>query len=107
MKNCPNCGHQNPDDARFCETCGAALSSNVQQHFNTSPSDTGSSEGANIGLGILSFLIPLVGIILGISYMSNPAKKAAGKTYLFLGIGGLVLGCLFAALIGSAGGDGY
>jgi len=105
MKNCPNCGHQNPDDARFCETCGAALSS-VQQPFN-SPSNTGTSEGASIGLGILSFLIPLVGIILGISYMNNPAKKAAGKTYLFLGLGGMVLGCLFAIIIGAAGGGGY
>ena len=25
MKNCPNCGGQNQDDARFCTNCGTAL----------------------------------------------------------------------------------
>jgi uncharacterized membrane protein YvbJ len=106
MKKCPNCNHQNPDDAKFCETCGTALTSNVQETSSYgSPSNTGASQGVNIGLGILSFLIPLVGIILGISYMndSDPSKKAAGRTYLYLGIGGIVLGCLFAALMGAAG----
>jgi uncharacterized membrane protein YvbJ len=105
MKNCPNCGHQNPDDAKFCETCGTALSTNIQQVTSQPVSSGGISEGAKIGLGILSFIIPLVGIILGISYMndSNPSKKAAGRTFLYLGIGGIVLGCLFASLVGSMG----
>src|ERR1700741_485095 len=75
MKNCPNCGHQNPDDAKFCETCGTALTTVIQPQPQYHP-PTGAvvSEGQKIGLGILSFLIPLVGIILGITYMndSNP-----------------------------------
>ncbi len=25
MQSCTQCGHQNPDDARFCSNCGAAL----------------------------------------------------------------------------------
>ena len=98
MKNCPSCGHQNPDDAKFCEKCGTAISGNIQQP----PSGTGTQGGASIGLGILSFVIPLVGIILGISYMndSDPSKKAAGKTYLYLGLGGIALGCLVGLLSG-------
>ena len=102
MKNCPNCSHQNPDDAKFCETCGTALSITNRNHHQA---HLLLPEGAKVGLGILSFLIPLVGIILGISYMNDPepAKKAAGKTYLYLGIGGIILGCIFAALAGGAG----
>ena len=106
MKTCPNCGNQNPDDAKFCESCGTPLSNSLkQQTYSGSPQNTGVSGGAKTGLGILSFLIPLAGIILGIIYMndSDPSKKAAGKTYLYLGIGGMVLGCLIVA----AGGGGY
>ena len=96
MKPCPNCGNQNPDDAKFCESCGKPLSNSLQQQpYSGTPIQPGVSGGAKTGLGILSFLIPLVGIILGIIYMndSDPSKKAAGKTYLYLGIGGMVLGC--------------
>ena len=25
MRSCPSCGHENPDDARFCNACGATL----------------------------------------------------------------------------------
>ena len=27
MKNCPNCGHENLEDARFCEECGHPFTS--------------------------------------------------------------------------------
>lgn len=101
MKNCPNCGTQNADDAKFCESCGTALSVKIPQ---PPPTNTGVSDAAKIGLSILSFLIPLAGIILGIINMndSDPSKKAAGKLYLFLGIGGMILACLLFA----AGGGG-
>ena len=29
MKSCPHCGNQNPDDVRFCRTCGAPFGGNV------------------------------------------------------------------------------
>jgi uncharacterized membrane protein YvbJ len=103
MKNCPNCSHQNPDDAKFCETCGTALSLNTPQpSLTNTPTNAVMWDGTKIGLAVLSFIIPLVGIILGISYMNNtqPEKKAVGKTYLFLGIGGIALGCVCAMLGG-------
>ncbi|GEO11445.1 zinc-ribbon domain-containing protein [Segetibacter aerophilus] len=105
MKNCPNCNHQNPDEAKFCETCGTALAGNIPQSFLANQTNTTTSEGTKIGLAILSFIIPIVGIVLGISQMNDkdPSKKAAGKTYLYLGIGGLVLACLYASVVGSSG----
>ena len=105
MKNCPNCGHQNPEDAKFCESCGTALSASIQQQQQHSPTIyTPVSDGQKIGLAILSFLIPLAGIILGIIYMNdaNPSKKAAGKLFLFLAIGGIILGCIFFSLVSSS-----
>ena len=107
MKNCPNCGTQNPDDAKFCESCGTALVDSVQrQPVSGSPQNVTATGKASTGLSILSFLIPLVGIILGITYMNDadPAKKAAGKTYLYLGIGGMILGCIIVAAGGGGGG---
>src|SRR5260370_37400821 len=107
MKNCPNCGTQNHDDAKFCESCGTALADSVQrQPISGSSQNTSATGKASTGLSILSFLIPLGGIILGITYMNDaePAKKAAGKTYLYLGIGGMILGCIIVAAGGGGGG---
>lgn len=42
------------------------------------------SSGMKTGLAILSFFVPLAGIILGIIFMNdpNPSKKEAGKLWL-------------------------
>ena len=58
--------------------------------------DSGTDGGTTLLLKIVSFILPIVGIILGIMNMNDPspAKKAAGKTYLYLGIGGMVLACI-------------
>ena len=44
---------------------------------------------------LLSFFIPIVGIILGIVYMSkpDPESKSLGRTCLILAIVAIVLGC--------------
>jgi class 3 adenylate cyclase len=30
MNSCPQCGHENPADARFCSNCGASLATEVE-----------------------------------------------------------------------------
>ncbi|MFZ7943950.1 MULTISPECIES: hypothetical protein [Bacillaceae] len=59
------------------------------------------SGGLKALLYILSFLIPVVGIILGIIWMNDQdlEKKAIGKTCLIVGIVAIVLSCIcwFAA----------
>ena len=106
MKRCVTCNSEYPDDAKFCESCGTALVDSVRRQPAGTPQNMTATGKASTGLSILSFLIPLVGIILGITYMNDadPAKKAAGKTYLYLGIGGMILGCIIVA---AGGGGGY
>ncbi|NWQ39356.1 hypothetical protein MLOOGBEN_01430 [Bacillus sp. EB106-08-02-XG196] len=59
------------------------------------------SGGHRALLYILSFFIPVVGIILGIVWMNDQDidKKAVGKTCLIIGIAAIVLSCIcwFAA----------
>ncbi|MDQ1000896.1 CHASE2 domain-containing sensor protein [Neobacillus niacini] len=59
------------------------------------------SRGQRALLYILSFIIPVVGIILGIVWMNDQDldKKAIGKTCLIVGIVSIVLSCIcwFAA----------
>jgi hypothetical protein len=61
----------------------------------------GLSSGIKALLYILSFFIPIVGIIVGIIWMNdkNEEKKQAGKICLIIGIVSIVLSCIcwFAA----------
>lgn len=45
------------------------------------------SDGMRVGIAILSFFIPIVGIIMGLIYMNDahPDNKAAGKLWLMVG----------------------
>jgi drug/metabolite transporter (DMT)-like permease len=68
------------------------------------------SDGMKIGIAILSFFIPIVGIIMGLIYMNDahPDKKAAGKLWLIVGgimiVLNLVCTCGFVVLGLAAGG---
>ena len=54
MKYCHNCGAPAADEALFCEKCGAA-------HGDLG--DRGAGRNNYVGLTVLSFIIPLVGLI--------------------------------------------
>lgn len=67
-------------------------------------------------LYILSFLIPIVGIVAGVIYMSkgDPESSALGRTCLILGIVSIVIGCcvgvgfgVLPILMESMGAGGY
>jgi len=57
--------------------------------------------GVRVLLYIVSFLIPLVGIILGIVYMVKPDQdsKKFGKMCLILGIVSIVIGIVLAIVV--------
>jgi hypothetical protein len=60
------------------------------------------SEGMKILFYILSFLIPIIGIIIGIIYYTkpDPESKNLGKMCLLLALVGILIGvvCNFAVL---------
>jgi uncharacterized membrane protein YvbJ len=108
---CPKCGQQNPDEAKFCGKCGAAVSAAAQpqpqpqpQPFQNTPQpakDTGAiTSGMKNGMIAASIILPIVGIVVGIIYLldANPEKKEAGKLWLIIGI---VAAVVWTALFGA------
>lgn len=90
---CPKCGQQNPDEAKFCGKCGAAVSAAPASQPNRAvpeaAKDTGViSPGMKNGMIAASIILPIVGIVVGIIYLldANPEKKEAGKLWLIIGI---------------------
>jgi hypothetical protein len=109
---CPKCGTQNPDDARFCVSCGNAFQSNnaggtnnagqgsnQQQYQNNYNSQQpyqnnynpqqgypgGPSQDANVGpIGILFFCIPIAGAIAYFMWKNDKPEKAKKACYIAL-----------------------
>jgi flagellar basal body-associated protein FliL len=61
MKYCSHCGVEVNDDAVICIKCGGKISGN---------------DRPNKGLAVLSFLFPIVGLILYLIWISEKPKKA-------------------------------
>lgn len=70
IKFCPTCGAEVHPNAVICVKCGCAL-----------PTRTNLNDKPSIGLNVISFLLPIVGLILYIVYHEkSPIKaKAIGK----------------------------
>lgn len=106
---CPNCGAQNVDEAKFCGECGKVLASGPKS--NPDPPQTNPphskkeavSTELKAGITIGTIIIPLLGLIMGWLYMrdENPEKKAAGRLWLYTGIG------MFLFYIIYLSGDGF
>ena len=109
---CPECGAENPDNAKFCGSCSHRLPTEGpvreadDKDSSTIVSVGDDSEAVSNGLkyGILgaSLLIPLIGFVMGILYLvrgKNEDKKATGKLWL---IASIVIG--FFYLLSAGGG---
>lgn len=89
MKYCAHCGEEIMDEAVVCPHCGCA---------------TGSTSAVldepSTGLNVLSFFIPLVGLILFLVYHDKQPKRAAGvgKWALIGLIVSIVLNAILLAL---------
>lgn len=100
---CPNCGEQIDDKAVVCPKCGVPVNGK-----RTDPEDAPS-----IGFAILSFFIPIVGLILFIVGLilflvwrnSCPLRaRSAGKGALIGAIVNFVIGFIsICSTIGAAG----
>lgn len=92
---CPSCGRANPDEAKFCEGCGAALAAPVAQQveeyaaepeYTYSPEyETPAPSNNNPLKLILAIAIPVVaialvvGILFGFGVFTHPSEKTAKK----------------------------
>ena len=122
---CPKCGQQNPDEAKFCGSCGAVLpnlsgeapvaAENPRPVAAATPASVTHGEAAHttakpvstemkIGIAVGTIIIPLIGLVMGFIYLRdpNPYKKSAGK--LWLSVGGIMM--VFYCML-SVAGSGY
>ncbi len=101
---CGKCGKEINDEAVVCVNCGCE----VKPIGNVVNPQSNPEDASSVGFNILSFFIPLVGLILFAVWNSSMPKKAkgCGKWALIgfiLGIVGTVLlyALGFAAMMGS------
>ena len=94
MKFCQACGKELVDQAIVCPNCGCAVA--------TKPNHTGVAEdNVNVGLCVLSAIIPLFGVIYWAVKASETPKraKACGITALISWGASILLGCLFGGAL--------
>lgn len=92
---CPECGTENPDNARFCGNCRHPLASpsntTGSQHAETPVVEIGAdtapvSDGMKYGVLLGTLFVPFIGMIMGIIYLvqgESEAKKDVGKLWLY------------------------
>lgn len=88
---CNYCGEEVFENAKFCQNCGAEVSKQDEGKFNETINqnvsseqenvkkvniDQKSDEKANVGLAILSFFIPLAGLIVFLTKKDKEPKTA-------------------------------
>lgn len=75
---CPKCDGINKSSNVKCEYCGYTFKR--EDYFNN---EDVSEKNSNIILYIISFLLPIIGIILGIVYISKDNEELGKKLILF------------------------
>jgi uncharacterized protein with PQ loop repeat len=99
-RNCVSCGRSISWDANVCPYCGHDYRMQMMAPQQTAQI----SDGMKILLYIISFLFSIVGIIIGIYYMTKPEPeyKEVGKICLILALVGIVIGVLCGVAFGLA-----
>lgn len=91
-RNCVSCGRSISWDANVCPYCGH----DYRMQMMAPSQATQMSDGMKILLYIVSFLFSIVGIVIGVYYMTKnePEYKEVGKICLVLGLVGIVISVL-------------
>ncbi len=76
MRYCTHCGKLVNENDKFCYGCGAALCDNLTS--NNQQSNAKSVDKNNAGYNILSFLWPLVGLVLYLVWKDDYPIRAKG-----------------------------
>jgi hypothetical protein len=93
---CPECGTENPDNARFCGNCRHPLANPAGGGNPTGPvvelgadPETAVPNGLKYGILVATLFIPFIGLVMGILYLvqgESEQKKDVGKLWLYASI---------------------
>lgn len=99
---CKNCGKEIDNQAYVCPHCGVRTERN---DGSTADADSGSKAG----WGVLSFFIPLVGLILFLMWKQERPRtaKVCGICALVAVIIEVVVGIIYGVIVGSMIGSMY
>ena len=120
---CHNCGKEVTIEGRYCPFCGAEIRPFASQDIGYVPIDQTQpshsydyqrpyyreDDGPHMGFAILSFLFPIVGIILFIIWNKEYPQKAKSCLKGFISgiVTGFVLACCLFATVGKISMDEY
>jgi type IV pilus assembly protein PilA len=93
MRQCPQCGRQNPGTAQFCERCGTGLSFGSATLLPVQRKTSGMAV-ASLVFGCLFFIFPaaLVAVVVGHISRSEISKSAGRLRGAGAALAGLILG---------------
>ena len=92
----PNCGKEIANDSVFCEFCGTRV-----QNVVVNPGEEDSEVDANFFAKLVSFLFPIIGLIL-LGVWKNKKPRAA-KACMIAAVWGFVVGLIFNLIIAFMG----
>jgi uncharacterized membrane protein YvbJ len=89
---CPECGHENPGEGRFCMDCGASMAGapiarQLDDHASSAPSQDQGTDWATIVAAVLAFL--------SLRHVSRKARGTAIVIAFFVLFFGCPLVCGF------------
>lgn len=91
---CKNCGKEINDKAVICVHCGVQTGNPVMQ------TQVNAADEASGGLLAISFLFPIVGLIMGAVFSFTGRPVTGGKCFKFAAIGIVVSGVLWGIYYG-------
>ena len=75
---CKNCGKEINDNAYVCPNCGVKVKDELaERREQQTAANLEADSGSKTGWGILSFFIPLVGLILFLMWKTDRPKTAS------------------------------
>ena len=89
---CKNCGNQIDDNAVVCPHCGCATDNFNQNHRPNTPAPR-EDDAPNAGFAVLSFFVPIVGLILYLVWKDSMPMRAHS-----CGKGALISVIVYAAI---------
>lgn len=87
---CSKCGKEINDEAVVCIHCGCAVNNTANKTANQVDQIEQPNVGVGVMLMIVSFLIPIVGVILGIVFLCQ-RKTKFGTACLSIAVGAWII----------------